>query len=88
MSVRTAHVDPRTGDSTTGDGSEEMLMVSGLSCSHRGQVQLSLLRLDRRSRTQKFLLHAVHNVVDAYQIARRLGLPADTIHKKLPHLRR
>ncbi len=88
MPVKSAHVDRQTGDSTTGDGSEEMLVVSGLSCSHRGQVQLSLLRLDRRSRTQKLLLHAVHNVVEAYRIARRLGLPADTIHKKLPHLRR
>ena len=88
MPVTVAHVDRETGNSTTGDGSEEMLMVSGLSHGHRRQVQLSLLRLDRRSRMQKLMLHAVRNVVEAYRIARRLGLPADTIHTKLPHLQR
>jgi hypothetical protein len=88
MPVRMARVDRQTGNSTTGEGSEETLMVSGVSRSHRGQVQLSLLRFDRRSRLQNFLLHTVHNVVEAYRITRRLGLPADTIYRKLPHLKR
>lgn len=88
MPVRTAKVDTRTGDSTSGDGEEEMLMVSGVSRSHKGQVQLSLLRFDQRSRLQRFLLHAVHNTLEAYRITRRLGLPPDTITRKLPYVNR
>lgn len=88
MLVKKVHVDPQTGESTSGDGSKEMLMVSGVSRNHRGQVQLSLLRFDRRSRLQSFLLHAVHNTLEAYRITQRLGLPADSIYRKLPHLER
>lgn len=88
MPVRKARIDQQPGDSACGEGTEETLMVSGVSSSHRGQVQLSLLRFDRRSRLQNFLLHAVHNTLEACRITRRLGLPADTIYRKLPHLER
>ncbi len=46
---------------------------------------MSLLRFDRCSRLQSFLLQQVYNTKEAYSIFRRLGLPESSVANKLPY---
>ncbi len=76
MINRKAMIDSRSGDSSSGSGAKEQdLLVSGITRNpgSGSAVQVSLLRYDRGSRLQHFLLLAVHNTQEAYRLFRRLG---------------
>mmetsp|Transcript_5956 Transcript_5956/g.17045 ORF Transcript_5956/g.17045 Transcript_5956/m.17045 type:complete len:94 (+) Transcript_5956:416-697(+) len=50
----------------------------------RGQP-VALARFDRSGRFQRFLLDSSQNVLEAWRIFRRLGLPEATLKNKLPY---
>lgn len=46
---------------------------------------MALARFDRSGRFQRFLLDSSQNVLEAWRIFRRLGLPEATLKNKLPY---